>query len=291
MLNRMLKIAAAALAALLLASCGSGEVNGVNIAITDGPIDLASSVNISFSQIELSGPDVKPTVLDIRPATTIDLYQLQGGLSQTMVTAVQALPGHYTTLTLTIVADASSGQSNILLPDGQHTLYLPPGISPRVAVPIHFSIASGGDVNITADFDLRKSIVPDPNDPTLYELIPSIRAVVNDQSGNISGEVASTLITCLQPAVYVYQGDVTPTDIDIDAQPGTVQPFASALVGLNQTTSRYNFTVGFLPPGPYTLAYTCDAPLDVANQANTLKFISVTHATVTAQVTSFVTLE
>jgi hypothetical protein len=291
MLNRMLKIAAAALAALLLASCGSGEVNGVNIAITDGPIDLASSVNISFSQIELSGPDVKPTVLDIRPATTIDLYQLQGGLSQTMVTAVQALPGHYTTLTLTIVADPSSGQSNILLPDGQHTLYLPPGVSPRVAVPIHFSIASGGDVNITADFDLRKSIVPDPNDPTLYELIPSIRAVVNEESGNISGEVAASLITCLQPAIYVYQGDVTPTDIDIDAQPGTVQPFASALVGLNQTTSRYNFTVGFLPPGPYTVAYTCDAPLDVANQANTLDFVKVTHTTVTAEGTSFVTLE
>jgi hypothetical protein len=292
MLNRMLKIATPALAALLLASCGGGEFHGVNLAITDGPIDLASSVNITFSQIELTGPNLKPTVLTISPASTIDLYQLQGGLAQTIVTAIQALPGHYTTLILTIVADPNSGQSNILLPDGTHTLYLPPGVSSQVKIPIQFSLASGGDVNITADFDLRKSIIPDPNDPTKYELIPNIRAIINEDSGSITGEVGNELITCLQPAIYVYQGaDVTPTDIDIDAPAGRTQPYSSALVGFNQTSSRYNYTVGFLPPGEYTLAFTCDAPLDVANQANTLQFTKIVHATVTAGTTTFADLE
>ena len=292
MLNRILKIAAAALAALLLASCGSGQLHGVSLALTDSPIDIASGVNISFSEVELSGPDITtPTELDIRPAASVDLYQLQGGLSQTVAAAIQAQPGHYTTLTLTIVADPSSGQSSIVLPDGVHILYIPPGVSPRVQIPVDFDFASGGDVNLTADFDLRKSIVPDPNDPTKFLLIPAIRAVVNQQSGNISGEIATTLVTCLQPAIYVYQGDVTPTDVDITAPPGRVQPFATALVGLNVTTGRYDFTVGFLPPGPYTVAYTCDAQLDVANQANTLDFISVTHATVTALGTSIVSIQ
>lgn len=291
MLNRILKIGAAALAALLLASCGGGSVHGVNLAITDAPIDLASSVNISFSQIELSGPEVAPTVLDISPTQAIDLYQLQGGLAQTIVTAIQAQPGHYTTVTLTIVADPNSGQSNILLPDGLHILYIPAGVSPRVQIPVRFDLASGGDVNLTADFDLRKSIVPDPNDPTKYLLIPAIRAVVNDQSGAITGEVGSELVTCLQPAVYVYSGHVTPTDVDITAPAGSVQPIATALVGLNQTSSRYNFTVGFLPPGDYTVAYTCEGPLDVANQANSIKFTKVVTATVQAQATTFANLE
>ena len=290
--NRILKIAAAALAVLLLASCGGGQVHGVSLALTDSPIDIASGVNISFSEVELNGPDMAtPTEVIVNPSVSVDLYQLQGGLSQTVAAAIQAQPGHYTTLTLTIVADPSSGQSSIDLPDGVHILYIPPGVSPRVQIPVDFDYSKGENVNLTADFDLRKSIVPDPNDPTKYLLIPSIRAVVNQESGNISGEVATALVTCLQPAIYVYQGDVTPTDVDITAPPDRVQPFASALVGLNVTSGRYDFTVGFLPPGEYTVAYTCDAPLDVANQANDLDFLRVTHATVTALGTSFVSID
>jgi hypothetical protein len=291
MLNRILKIAVAALAVVLLASCGGGEVHGVSLAFTDSPIDVASSVNISFARVELSGPDVTHTVLNISPAASVDLYQLQGGLSQTVASAIQAQPGHYTTLTLTILADPNSGQSSIVLPDGFHILYIPPGVSPQVEIPVDFDYASGGDVNLTADFDLRKSIVPDPNDSTKYQLIPSIRAVINQQSGSISGEVATSLVTCVDPAVYVYQGDVTPTDVDIVAPADRVQPFATALVGLNSTSGRYDFTVGFLPPGEYTVAFTCDAQLDVANQANTLNFIGTTHATVTALGTSFVSIQ
>jgi len=291
MLNRTLKIATLALAALLLASCGAGKRHGVTLALTDSPIDIASSVNVSFSRIELSGPNVTPTVLNIRPAASIDLYQLQGGLSQIVAAVIQAKPGHYTTLSLSIVSDQTSYQSSMALPDGLHILYVPAGVSPQVDIPVDFDYASGGDLSLTADFDLRKSIVPDPNDPTKYQLIPSVRAVINQQSGSISGEVATSLITCVEPAVYVYQGDVTPTDVDISASPGRVQPYSSALVGLNATSGRYDFTVGFLPPGGYTVAFTCDAQLDVANQTNALQFSKTTHADVTALSTSFVSIE
>jgi len=290
--NRILKIAATALAALLLASCYGGTRHGVSVALTDSPLDIASGVNISFSQIELSGPDVSvPTVLNVAPAASIDLYALQGGLSQLLANKIQAQPGHYTTLSLTLVADSDSGQSSIVLPDGVHILYIPNGVSPKVDIPVDFDYVGGTDVSLTAEFDLRKSILPDPNDPTKYLLIPSIRVVIDQQTGSISGEVATTLVTCLQPAVYVYQGDVTPNDYDITAAPGRVQPFSSALVGLNSTSGRYDFTVGFLPAGDYTVGFTCDAQLDVANQANTLRFLGTTHATVTPLTTSFVNIQ
>src|SRR5215469_11590837 len=205
--NRIPKIAVAALAALLLASCGTGDVHGVTVAVTDSPIDIASAVNISFAGVQLSGPNVPvPTTANFGTASSVDLYQLQGGLSQPLTGKLQAQPGHYTTLTLTIVADPSTGQSSIVLPDGVHILYIPDGVSSKVQVPVDFDFASGGDVDITADIDLRKSIVPDPNDPTKYQFIPSIRAVITQESGNISGEVATSLVTCLQPAIYVYQG-------------------------------------------------------------------------------------
>lgn len=290
MLNRMLKIATLALAALLLASCGSGTVNGVYIAITDAPMDLASSVNISFSQVQLTGPNVNPLTIDIVPASSIDLFQLQGGISLPFLNGLQVQPGHYTNLRVTIAADANSAQSNLSLVDGLHILYLPANVSPRVDIPVDFTIASGGTVDLTLDFDLRKSIVQDPNDPTKYQLYPSIRAVQNELTGSITGSVDNTLVKCLSPAVYLYKGDVTnPTDVDI-SDPAHVNPISTALVGFNSTTGNYNFTAGFLPAGQYTVAFTCQAPLDVSNQANTITFTARTTATVTPTVISFVKL-
>jgi hypothetical protein len=292
MLNRMLKIAVPALAALLLTSCGGGTRHGVSIDITDAPIDLASSVNISFAQIELSGPNVVPSVLNISPAASVDLFQLQGGLSIPMVDTIQAIPGHYTTLSITILADSVSGQSNITLPDGQHILYIPPGTSAKVNIPVDFDYFSGGDLFLTVDFDLRKSIVQDPNNPTKYLLLPSMRAVEDQDAGSITGNVATALVTCLEPAIYVYPGNIsTPTDVDITAPAGTLQPISTALVGLNSTSGLYNFTVGFLPVGDYTLAFTCSASQDVANQANTMTFTRILHTTVKAQDTVFVSIQ
>jgi hypothetical protein len=292
MLNRMIKTAVSALAALLLASCGSGTVHGIDLAITDAPLDVASSVNISFTRIEFSGPSLTPTILDIVPATTIDLFQLQGGLAQGIVGSIQAQPGHYTTLTMTILADSASAQSTITLPDGVHILYLPQGVSSRIQMPLDFNFAGGTDLAVTVDFDLRKSIIVDPNDPTKYQLIPSMRAVLNRDAGAITGTVATALVTCLDPAIYVYQGNlITPTDVDIDAPPGTLQPYTTALVGLNATSGLYNFTVGFLPAGDYTIAYTCGATLDVANQANQLSFSHIQHVAVRPQNNTFVTIQ
>jgi hypothetical protein len=291
MLNRMLKIATLALAALLLVSCGGGTVNGVYIAITDAPMDSASSVNISFSQVELTGTNVRPLTIDIVPASSIDLYQLQGGIASPFLNGLQVQPGHYTNLRLTIAADANSAQSNLTLVDGLHILYLPAGTSPHVDIPIDFTIASGGTVQLTVDFDLRKSIVQDPNDPTKYQLFPSVRAVQNELTGSITGSVDNSLVKCLAPAVYVYKGAVSsPSDVDID-DPKHVNPISTALVGFNSTTGNYNFTASFLPAGDYTVAFTCQAALDVANQANIITFTSHTTTTVTPTVISFVKLQ
>ncbi|HEX2668584.1 MAG TPA: DUF4382 domain-containing protein [Gammaproteobacteria bacterium] len=290
MLNRMLKTAALALPALFLMSCGYGNVNGVSLAITDAPLDLATSVNISFAKIEFSGPDVSPFKVNIKPASSVDVFQLQGGIAATVLSGLQVKPGHYTNLRVTLAADPNTAQSNITLPDGLHILYIPAGVSTKVDIPIDFTIASGGSVNLTMDVDLRKSIIQDPDDPTKYQLIPSIRAVETERSGTITGSVDSSLIACLSPAVYVYSGHVTPTDVDI-ADPTHQQPLSTALVGLNATTGNYNFTVGFLPTGDYTVAFTCQATLDVANQSNPIQFTSMTRTSVQPRVTSFIALQ
>src|SRR6185437_17019074 len=107
-----------------------------------------------------------------------------------------------------------------------------------------------------------------------------------DQAGAITGNVATSLVTCVDPAAYVYSGDVTPSDVDI-SDPNHVNPVSTALVGLNSTSGLYNFTAGFLPAGDYTVAFTCEASQDVANQSNKLSFLRVLHTTVKPQDTVF----
>lgn len=292
MLIRTLKAAFAALVLVSLSSCYGSSTSGLYLYITDAPIDLASAVNVSFSRVQLTGGvGVQPQTLTISPASNVDLYQLQAGIAALVTAGFEIQPGHYTDLSVTIAADPNTAQSNITLPDGVHILYLPKGVSSTVHMPIDFTIGSGGTVTLTMDFDLRKSIIQDPNDPTKYQLIPSMRAVQNELSGTLTGSIATSLITCLSPAVYVYPGKVTPVDVDISAPASRLQPLSTALVGYNQTSGLYNFTAGFLPAGTYTAAFTCEATLDVANQANSINFTSVTTADVRASNTTFIALQ
>lgn len=279
------------LASMLLGSChGSSNITGLNLFITDAPIDLASSVNVSFNELEVSGPGVATQDIVLDPASNVDLYQLQSGITNTLTLGWQIPAGHYTSVGLRIASDPNTPQSNITLPDGTHTLYVPSNVPSLVTMPVNFDIAGNTTTSVTVDFDLRASIVPDPNDSTKYLLIPTMRAVQNQGVGNITGTVDASLIACTQPAVYVYVGKVTPEDVDIDT-PGHHNPITTALVGFNQTSGFYGYTAAFLPPGLYTVSFTCDAPFDVANQANTLLFQATTQVTVTAENTVFANLQ
>lgn len=292
MLNRILKTASAAIAALFLSSCGGGGTSGLNIYVTDAPVDLASSIVLSFSKVVLNGPNVpKPQTIAFNPVSSLNVFQLQGGLSGALAVQVPIATGHYTDLKITLAANSLSAQSSITLPDGTHILYIPNSQSDIVDVPVDFKFVSGQTVNLMLDFDMRKSIVQDPSDPTKYILIPSVRAILSDESGSIVGRVDPSLITCTTPAVYVYSGKVsTPTDVDSNAPAGTLQPLATALVGLNSTSGEYDFTSAFLPAGTYTVAFTCQASQDVANQADNIAFTAMTTAVVTAKNSTLVAL-
>lgn len=93
---------------------------------------------------------------------------------------------------------------------------------------------------------------------------------VNITLGAIAGAVSSTLITgSCTPGVYLYSGNVTsPEDINQSApstdtnQPITTQrPVAS-------TTPPYSYLFTALPPGAFTLAFTCQAAADNPAQAD-----------------------
>ena len=97
--------------------------------------------------------------------------------------------------------------------------------------------------------------------------------VDNTRVGNIQGQVSATLVAATAgctPGVYLYSGTVTaPEDMNSTAPATDVnQPLASAApVATSQPPYYYQFT--FLAPGTYTVAFTCQAAMDNADQADT----------------------
>jgi hypothetical protein len=294
MLRLIARSAALVCALLFLTSCGgsSSSTPTINIYVADAPIDAASSVVVTLTEVDVTG-DAGTFYFPFPVATALNFYQLQGGLSAFLISEPLP-PGHYTSITLHIEAAPGTLDSNITLIGNGNTypLVIPAGAPTKFTLPVNFIVFRNIDAYYTLDLDLRKSIYLDPNNSSQYTLQPSLRAISNSDAGSITGTVANTLVPSgCSPVVYVYSGKVTPTDVDINAPSGAVQPISSALVGVNNTTALYNFTVGWLPPGTYTVAYTCQANLDDPTTADNINFAPVTTVSVSAGHTSFVSLQ
>lgn len=277
---------------LLITGCGGGgnNNNGLALYVADAPIDNVNSVNISLTEVDVTG-DEGIQYFPFASPVTLNFYRLQGGLSQFLLNA--SLPtGHYTSITLYFDAAPGTLDSNVsLIGGGTFPLVIPAGAPTKITVPVNFIVFQNITASYTIDLDLRKSVLPDPSDPNQYLLQPALRSVDNANSGILTGSVANTLVSSgCSGAVYVYSGNVTPTDVNINAPAGTVQPISSALVGINGTTAKFNFTVGFLPAGQYTAAFTCQAAQDDPTKTDNIKFLSTITATVSAGQTAFVSL-
>jgi len=292
MLRLIIRSAATLCMLLCLTSCGSNSnSSNLNIYIADAPIDQASSINITLTELDVTG-DNGTYYFPFPSPITFNFYRLQGGLSAFLTR--QPLPtGHYTSITLYFEASPGTFESSLtLIGDGNiYPLVIPANAPTKVTLPVNFIIFNNISANYTIDLDLRSSIFLDPNNPNQYILQPSLRAIAVGDSGSITGTVANTLVTSgCSPSIYVYSGNVTPTDVNIYAPVGSVQPISSALVGVNSTTAIYNFTVGWLPAGTYTLAFTCEAGQDNPTMTDNILFTPVITATVNAGQTTFVNI-
>ena len=108
-----------------------------------------------------------------------------------------------------------------------------------------------------------------------YFLKPVLRLVQNLNTGSITGIVNSALLlgaSCSDAdpltgnAVYVFAGSgIVPDDYDLIG----VDPVTSALVNYNGLTGEYEYELGYLSEGDYTLAFTCSAEFeDETDNAN-----------------------
>jgi hypothetical protein len=170
-----------------------------------------------------------------------------------------------------LMVDTSAGATYLIDSTGaQHDLTIPSGAETGLKLIQGFTMPVGGTANFTVDFVLSKSIVATSGQAG-YMLKPVLRMVDNTQVGTISGAFRAATLAAQSncsahaPVVYLYSGgNVTPDDIynpvsgttDTDAV-GTAEPLTTSTAALN-SSSNYAYTIGFVPTGTYTVAFTCD---------------------------------
>ena len=273
-----------------LISCGSGsdsdEPARFSLAVTDAPIDQATQVVVQFTAIELKPRNGSSVVINLASPQSIDLLALQNGETATLLDQHTIAAGEYDWVRLAVNAEFDNVYDSYIVFDNlQHELFVPSGAQTGLKLNQGFTVAEGQTARFVIDFDLRKSIVEPVGQPG-YFLKPTLRLIDLQQVGALSGEIAEARIINLCQgeelgAVYVYSGvDVTPDDVD-GRDP---EPLTSVLVYRDDV--RYRYHVGFLAPGNYTAAYTCDAVNDLPESDQPLVFTTAANVSITANATT-----
>lgn len=297
---------------LAIAGCNSSSDNATatgtaSFLVTDAPVDNVTEVFVTFDRIDLSPQGGQIQSFELEEPRRIDLLTLQGGNAAPLIEDLELPAGEYNFIRLFVVGGAPESQVTEADPGGVFDLFIP-GNQPPSANPNQrflqlsspFVIPAGGHADFTIDVELRKALVQ-PSAGDFYMLRPSLRLVDNSEVGMLAGIVADSLVldaenctnnpeTDTGSAVYVYTGfDALPGDVFVDEDgeeqtrtDGAMHPLTLANVLQDPETGEYEYTVGFLPAGDYTVAFTCQASDDAPETEDDIAFAVQENVSITA---------
>lgn len=301
----------AAVMAFTLIGCESESTaprtGAISFAVTDAPADDVSRVQLTINAMSLKPADGSVVMLTLaEPVVVENLLDLQGGNAIAVLGRTQVPAGRYNWVRLHVtpgghdsfVIDDAGGMHDLLIPGQQsgnpHSRY--------VQLVSGFVVPAGGAADFTIDVDLRRALVQ-PSSSDDYFLRPALRIVDNALYGSIAGSVDTLLISgpsCTADvatgegnAVYLYDGPAAATgDIYIDemgAPLSSDNPVAVAPVKQDSGgVWRYRF--GYVSPGDYTVAFTCQARGDDPSTDDAVLMQSASSVTVTTGSTATMNL-
>lgn len=285
-----------------LTACGGGGSDAgtgrFTLSVTDAPVDDASGVVVQFSGVAFKRAGAQSeTVQNLTPSPRqLDLLQYQEGRAALLLDGVTLPAGDYEWIRLIIDNEPNVRDSYLVRRTGEECeLRVPSGAESGLKLNRGFTLPADGSVALTIDFDLRKSIHAPPGQrgsgvdcTQAYLMRPTLRIVEDANVGAIAGAVDSALVTAeCMPKVYIFAGSgATADDLEATAAGTDVDPVVVANVAVENGSTAYRYRAAFLPPGPYTAAFTCGDDDPDADQ--TLTFVTPTNATVQANLVSTV---
>ena len=268
-----LNIAFAGIATFALGACGSdgsgGGTGTVNVAVTDATVDNVAEVWVEFDAVTLKPRNGPQQRFEFDAPKAVNLKALTNGKIE-MLLDEEVPAGEYIWTKLDVNAEFDGVYDSYVIEEGggQIELRVPPD---RLKLGNEFTVAAGGTTAFVIDWNLRMGLT-DPVGQPGYKLPPSLRITDMTEYGTIAGTVDAGLLPPVNDActsdpnsgagnvVYIYPGfDVMPDDIDGIAP----DPLTTADVVLNPDSGNNEYLATFLPPGDYTVAFTCQGADDV----------------------------
>ncbi|MGJ3235631.1 DUF4382 domain-containing protein [Marivirga sp.] len=249
---------------LLIVSCDSSETNGdgkLVLNVTDAPVDEegVTGVYITFTGIEyqIEG-EAWQEAEEFGDPVTINLLDLQNGTTS-LLGEFNAGAGNYTGLRFKLDAATRDGSNSsnagcyITFEDGTETpLFVPSGEQTGYKAVGTFTVPVNGTVEVTADFDLRKSVTK-AGATGMYILKPTIRVIVNNQAGEIAGSIANTVEES-NYVVYAYDAGSYDESESADPAEGDTR-FPNAVSGTGAQENG-DYVLAFLAEGDYDVVFT-----------------------------------
>ena len=203
---------------------------------------------------------------------SIDMMQLQNGVSAMLLSGVDIPMGQYDWMRLRI--DPAQSYMELANSGARHTMQMGPDAVDGIEVHEPFQIAQLMHSRFMLDFDLRRGV--QHHDMGMmgdrYELHSAMRLISMSDAGGLSGVVAASMIDINHPDcdsatggnwAYLFPGNaMAPDDIadpEVDGVPG---PMAVDRVEMNPATGNHYYHFGYLSPGSYRIAFTCSGEWD-----------------------------
>lgn len=231
----------------------------LKLSITDSPIDTdgITGVYITFTDVMYHTPDDDEwySFEDFEGPQTYNLLDLTRGETD-LLGFFELEAGTYTQLRFMLEAPQmdDGNHSNpgcwLEFEDGtEEPLFVPSGAQSGYKAVGQFTVPANGTISVTADFDVRKSVVKAGNSGK-YILKPTIRLIVDDQAGAIAGDVFN-IQDDHQIVIYAYEEGTYTEEEAADPEPETPR-FPNAVVSDLVDEDGYYF-LAFLAPVTYDL--------------------------------------
>jgi hypothetical protein len=244
--------------AALGASCGTSEqapgAGILKLYLSDAPMraENVTGVYITINEIQYHMDNQWTTCAEFEGPETYNLLELTNGNSSLLGELV--LPGgHYNQIRFMLdIPEMGQNPANpgcyVEFSDNStQPLFVPSGNTTGYKAVGEFTVPGNGTVEVTADFDVRLAVVAVGSH---YILKPTIRLVVNNEAGRISGLIANNS-SYADIVVFAYAHG-TWTDAEDDNPVGEESRFPNA-VNSGKMCNDGRYTIPFLAAGTYDL--------------------------------------